>query len=341
MKYYEDGQWKDVQIKVANAIQNEYGESNNDGYSQNYLNDKLVNVGTEVDSRSRVNVLHSKNLLPNNGSTITTNGITFTKNSDGSITINGTSTARADLYIFGGTTDNGNYLKIKKGTYSFDRSNLTDGKIFFAFREKTSGTKYETITNNGAIEAMATQDCYFYGVMIGVESGNTINNLTIYPMLNEGNTLLPYEPYVVPSIYVDGENIYSKSISEYSTSEIRVGTWLGKPLYRKVFYITSNLSSPLDIVHGISNIEYIKVEGQLTTSTTSTPPFYNSSTDFFRVFRNGAYLSTRYGSGISATSITFIVEYTKTTDTVQTRNLQTISIPENDDEGEIVRGEEE
>lgn len=171
-----------------------------------------LNVGTSVNNANRVNVLHSKNLLPNNGSTITTNGITFTKNGDGSITINGTSTARADLYIFGGTTDNGNYLKIKKGTYSFDRSNLTDGKIFFAFREKTAGAKYETLTNNGAIETMATQDCYFYGVMIGVESGNTINDLTIYPMLNEGNTLLSYEPYITPSIYVDNEEIYSKGV---------------------------------------------------------------------------------------------------------------------------------
>ena len=178
----------------------------------NGLQPHLSNVGIEIDEDYKVNVLHSKNLLPNNSSTTTTNGITFTKNSDGSITINGTSTARADLYVFGGATDNGNYFKIKKGTYSFDRSNLTDGRMFFAFREKTVGTKYETLTNNGAIETMATQDCYFYGVMIGVESGYTINNLTIYPMLNEGSEALPYEPYMQNQIVVDNEK-YSDTLN--------------------------------------------------------------------------------------------------------------------------------
>ena len=178
----------------------------------NGLQPHLSNVGIEIDEDYKVNVLHSRNLLPNNSSTTTTNGITFTKNSDGSITINGTSTARADLYVFGGATDNGNYFKIKKGTYSFDRSNLTDGRMFFAFREKTAGTKYETLTNNGAIETMATQDCYFYGVMIGVESGYTINNLTIYPMLNEGSEALPYEPYMQNQIVVDNEK-YSDTLN--------------------------------------------------------------------------------------------------------------------------------
>lgn len=109
---------------------------------------------------------------------------------------------------------------------------------------------------------------------------------------------------------------YINKINTYSTSEQRIGTWVnGKPLYRKTFYITSNLGSPLDVQHNIQNIDYIKVEGWLsTTTTTNTPPFYSSSTDFFRVFRNEGYLCARYGSGITASNITFIVEYTKTTD---------------------------
>lgn len=121
---------------------------------------------------------------------------------------------------------------------------------------------------------------------------------------------------------------YINGLGTYSTTEQRIGTWIdGKPLYRKTFYLTSNLSSPLDIQHGIQNVSYMKVEGHLTTSTTSTPPFYATSIDYFRVFRNQNLLSARYGTGITASSITFIVEYTKTTDTAQ----NTRSIPSNDE----------
>lgn len=65
MKYWDEQtqSWKDIQIKVANAIKDEYGTSQSDGYSQKYLNDKIVNVGTSVNSANRVNVLYSKNLF--------------------------------------------------------------------------------------------------------------------------------------------------------------------------------------------------------------------------------------------------------------------------------------
>lgn len=262
-----------------------------------------LNVGTSVNGKSRVNVLKSKNLLPNNSSTITTNGITFTKNSDGSITINGTSTSRADLYIFGGSTDNGNYLKIKKGTYSFDRRNLTDGKIFVAFREKTAGTKYETLTNNGAIETMATQDCYIWGVMLGVESGNTINNLTIYPMLNEGNTLLPYEPYVTPSINVDGEEIYSKPVVLWTNSNT-TSNFVGQ---------TITLSDSLD------NYSFYEISFYNSTSNTqaySTSKIKNNMKTtlyYLAGLESGGNPMVRYRdiTGITSTTITFGTPYYK------------------------------
>ena len=125
-------------------------------------------------------------------------------------------------------------------------------------------------------------------------------------------TEVDYDGNTVPDGWTEVTNIQPEI---YSSNETICGTWIdGKPLYRKVFYRTSNLSSPLDIAHGISNLGYIKVDGWLSTTTTNTPPFYSSGTDFFRVFRNEGYLCARYGTGITASSITFIVEYTKTTD---------------------------
>lgn len=59
---------------------------------------------------------------------------------------------------------------------------------------------------------------------------------------------------------------WEKSVlDKYSTDEQIIGTWFGKPLYRK--YFTFNLSTSSiynSIAHGINNIDYIfKVEGSV------------------------------------------------------------------------------
>lgn len=46
-----------------------------------------------------VNVLGAKNLIPNNASSQITNGVTFTVNSDGTVTVSGTATGTATLYL--------------------------------------------------------------------------------------------------------------------------------------------------------------------------------------------------------------------------------------------------
>lgn len=161
-----------------------------------------------------------KNLLPNNATSQTMNGITFTINSDKSITINGTARGRADLYIYGQSTDNGNYVKIPKGIYSIDTSKITNGKLFYMFREKTAGTTFATPSNSSAISLMSSQDCYFYGIVLAVENGVTLNNYTIYPMLEKGNQATTYEPYIGHSypIYLGVENLFDGSL---------IGNWSG------------------------------------------------------------------------------------------------------------------
>ena len=106
---------------------------------------------------------------------------------------------------------------------------------------------------------------------------------------------------------------YINGINTYSTSEIRAGTWIGKPLYRKIISVDSP-TMPLNVNHNVSNIGYLKLDAYFTQDNITAPTFYSTSTDFFRVFRNDTVLSARCGSGNNPTNITFIMEYTKTTD---------------------------
>lgn len=106
---------------------------------------------------------------------------------------------------------------------------------------------------------------------------------------------------------------YVNGMNTYSTNEIRVGTWMNKPLYRKVLDVGSKTFSSGDnyIAHGINNFEraiylkytmffgnnnYVLWDKLLTLQATSTD-----------------IIASTTGSN-SFTQVYFILEYTKTTD---------------------------
>ena len=117
-------------------------------------------------------------------------------------------------------------------------------------------------------------------------------------------------------IEITDENIINNIQENYSTEEVKIGTWTdGKPLYRKTFNITSGFSTSLNITHNISNIDYCKCYGTLITeSGTTIEQFYASGIDYFRCFRDGNVVKIRYGTGNSPKTIIINLEYTKTTD---------------------------
>lgn len=116
-------------------------------------------------------------------------------------------------------------------------------------------------------------------------------------------------------IEITGKNIINNIQGNYSTEEVKIGTWKdGKPLYRKTFNITSGLSPSLNIPHNISNIDYCKCYGTLITGSSTIEQFYANSSDYFRCFRDGGAVKIRYGTGNKPTTIIINLEYTKTTD---------------------------
>lgn len=137
-------------------------------------------------------VLGAKNLLPNNATSQTINGVTFTVNADGSVTVNGTATASADLQC-------GSY----NTPYYYDFVNKykgTDRK--FRFTGKTSNVRLQfwstnfTVYDENAFAFPANINMNNFNFSIHVDNGATVNNETIYPMMilasDPDDTYVPY-----------------------------------------------------------------------------------------------------------------------------------------------------
>lgn len=148
-----------------------------------------------------------KNLLyPSSGST-TTNGVTFTVNGDKSITISGTATNNIYYYLCEVVLDAGSYTisGVKAGNDKW--GSLYDDTHLLLASNATQPVQSATITEK--------HTCKFY---ISVGNGKTVNE-TIYPMLNEGTTAIPYEPYfggLASAKVTEVESLIGKNLFDYN-----------------------------------------------------------------------------------------------------------------------------
>lgn len=144
----------------------------------------------EVEGVCEQETTTGKNLLSNvGGITQTINGITFTKNNNGTITANGTATDNINYYINGY-----NYIDMEPNTYYLsDKVNGESNNTYFTY--------YEFKNND-------TQNLATYGVntrvissklegrsRIVVRSGQTLNNVVFKPMLEANSIETDFEPY--------------------------------------------------------------------------------------------------------------------------------------------------
>lgn len=129
-----------------------------------------------------------KNKLPITGTTTTTNGITFTVNSDGTIKVNGTATANAFFNVVTNLTlPSGNYLLTSGGVGGQETAGL-----YVA----VNGVYYWAGANEGTGVAVPVTSTAF-AATIRVLSGATISNMIFKPMLRLSSetdaTFAPYE----------------------------------------------------------------------------------------------------------------------------------------------------
>lgn len=146
----------------------------------------------------------SENLLPYpyyNQSEID-NGITFTVNNDGSISVSGTATAAA-YFTYLSYTQN---IPLVAPNDTITLSGCPTGGSrstyyqFLRFENESGSNLYGTVYDVGdGVQATPTGDYYGITVGIAVLAGTTIDE-TFEPMINFGETAIEYTPYVAPGI---------------------------------------------------------------------------------------------------------------------------------------------
>ena len=127
----------------------------------------------------------------------TANGITWTVNDDGTVTADGTATARTDFFmaynatgLFGpgdytlsGCPENGS-----NSTYRVQMYDVTNRVTYNDFGEGVTFTIDDSNLNSE------------FRILASVFEGTTVNDLVFKPIVNVGDTAEEYEPYEAPGI---------------------------------------------------------------------------------------------------------------------------------------------
>lgn len=202
------------------------------------------------------------NLLkyPYGSATMTINGVTFTDNGDGTITANGTATQNAYYYLDNNSGNAHNVLGKNVWlsgcpaggslqTYVLQWFNY-DGSLSAArdFGKGINFTVSKASANN-------------YNIVIVIMAGVTANNLVFRPMLNNGDTTLPWEPYQNKSASITlTESL--RGIGEYRDRIMcRDGVW---GIERNVQLQKLNANNVIANSGGIHNENAI-IDGRYTT----------------------------------------------------------------------------
>ena len=133
---------------------------------------------------------HGKNLLPNTATSKTYNGITYTVNTDGSVTLNGTSTRNSSLTIAEGLSIPNDGL-IGSGVTGGDGGTYR----ILVWGKDSSGTGHSVYITNGDKSIPSEIENVAEASINIMKAGITFNNFTIYPMIRKSGTSSVYEPY--------------------------------------------------------------------------------------------------------------------------------------------------
>lgn len=261
-----------------------------------------------------------------------------------------------EKWVSVGTTapTDGRRVWFAKGKNLFNKDTITTGKyitdtggegtnstaFYSGFIPVEPSTKYYVSgRNNGwGNEAFYDENKTFISRVNEVNNIFTTTSTTYYVRINghlsdldtlqiePGLQPTSYEPYIEPSINVDGEKMY---YDNYSTSEKVIGKWIdGRNLYRKVINITSinTNANATDVSISLANLnEIVNIGGSVRTNSGQYKPVAS-------IYVDGNGVQTRYIFSVYtvySTTLTvsygdwwknvfgkanIIIEYTKTTD---------------------------
>lgn len=226
-----------------------------------------------------------KNLNPTpyaNGTSKTTNGITFSVKNDGTIVANGTATATAYFYMH--TQDITPYWNLPKGNYTLSgcASGGASNKYFIGMAVYNDTTRITGVNEYGSGTNFNTTSLTYNRVLlfISISSGQVCNNLTFKPMVRlasiTDNTYEPYTNGASPNPNYPQEvqtvsgrqevEIVGKNLFDKNTSIVIGKTW-------------TSTGTETNLTNCFVQESYIPATPS-TAYTISTTNDYSSTTDF-------------------------------------------------------------
>lgn len=164
---------------ISNLVVKEEGKglSSNDYTSEEKT--KLSGVGTS----------QGRNLIPYPLTNRTTNGITYTVQSDGSVLANGTASAENNAYY------NFAYKTLKLGdtSYTLSCEGLPKSVYVYVYDE-TISKAIANVSDTPVIKTFVGDSTHTYSLSINVGKGTSVSDLAIKPMLEIGTIAHAYEP---------------------------------------------------------------------------------------------------------------------------------------------------
>ena len=160
----------------------------------------------------------NKNILPSfeqTQKTTISNGVTVTKNDDGTYTLNGTSTGAVNLILFGSWTALETLFKIKKGNIYFKSNNSkVDGYICFndENRNKSFSVNVNSYWNNQEIENIT-----YIHIQVCRNAGVTFNNeKVIFQVSYEDGEIVEHQEQNLTFPLAEGQKLM---LSDYLASD--------------------------------------------------------------------------------------------------------------------------
>lgn len=203
--------WKGVNINGSKTIYPmlRYADITDDTYEPytESIDERLIKNKSDIAVNKSTLGYQCKNLFKNTAVSQTAYGVTFTVNDDKSIIVDGTATRNI-------------YFNIGEYYFEADKQYILNGcpsggsgtKYFLAY-SGMAGHQYDT----GSGTTFSVSESVTKAMLLVIVSGQTVSNLTFYPMLRYADILDDtYEPYQ-PSLK---EQVpYSISLPSKSTSE--------------------------------------------------------------------------------------------------------------------------
>lgn len=172
----------------------------------------ISDLSTVTPTRCRKNLIP----YPYTDTTKTLNGITFTVNSDGSVTVSGTATAQAYFKLQ-------QSFSLKKGQYFFSGCPTGGaGGTYSLYLGTADYTFYKADVGNG-IYINAESD-KTVSIVINIAKDTTVENLVFKPQLELGSTATTYEPYQGQTYTPAADGTVSGVKSLYPTTTLMTDT---------------------------------------------------------------------------------------------------------------------